>query len=400
MSLLMPRRKKIFLSYRRGDTAGHVGRLYDDLVRVFGADRVFMDIGGLAPGDDFIQVLRQRLAESVIVLVVIGSRWAGVSDDGHRRIDDENDFVRLEVMTALADERTRVIPVLCDGARMPADNNLPAPLLALTRRQAFEISDVRWRQDVQTLFDAIAPFVPFRDRGKRFAQRALLALAALLVLGIGGLYAYRAIAPKLSALLSPPKTDSDTERDIQRDAKRSAKNDAKHADASPDAKMPTAPELHILPPNVVATAAEQLARARHEWADDAELSFIDIECSDSRRRDCKLRLLMSSASRVATLDAQRVAPDSAWKYRTGGGGNRPSSLSLEIAPLERVVAAARAAGVTSDLEHVRYERTNLQNNSSAPRWIVWPHNRDQAGRDGRLCFEPQSAAQVDCRTGQ
>ena len=120
---MMRRRNKIFLSYRRGDTAGHVGRLHDELVRVFGAERVFMDVGGIVPGDDFIRALRAALAESCVVLVAMGPRWAGVANDATRRIDDPNDFVRLEVVTALADQNARVIPVLCEGAQMPADTS-------------------------------------------------------------------------------------------------------------------------------------------------------------------------------------------------------------------------------------------------------------------------------------
>ena len=170
----MPRRKKIFLSYRRGDTAGHVGRLHDELVRVFGADRVFMDVGGIAPGEDFIGVLRQRLAESVVVLVAIGPRWVGINNDGSRRIDDPNDFVRLEVITALADQKTRVIPVLCEGAKMPREATLPPALALLMRRQAFELSDGRWRQDVQSLFDAVKLSVPVAGRARRALVRGSL----------------------------------------------------------------------------------------------------------------------------------------------------------------------------------------------------------------------------------
>ena len=66
--------------------------------------------------------IQQRLGESLVVLVAIGPRWMGRNDDGTRRIDDPNDFVRLEVGTALADPKTRVIPVLCEGARIPGEN--------------------------------------------------------------------------------------------------------------------------------------------------------------------------------------------------------------------------------------------------------------------------------------
>lgn len=391
----MPRRKKIFLSYRRDDTAGHIGRLHDDLVRAFGEDRVFWDIEGLHPGDEFGAVLRQRLAESLVVIVAIGPRWMGAMDDGRRRIDQPNDFVRLEVATALSEPQVRVIPVLCDGAPLPTVDTLPPTITALISRQAFTLSDQRWRHDVQQLLDAIAPYVPFKDRAKRVARRVALAVAALAVIAVGGLYAFDAVRTKWNAVVHSEGRESSSST-----TPRSAPSSSRANNAPSDATVPTAPALHVLPPRVVSAAAQQLARARREWSDDAELSAIEISCNDSRRLDCPVKLKLSSASRVASLEAMRVAPDSAWRYRQSGGASRTPALSLEIGELDQVVAAARAAGVTSDFERVNLQWTSLQNGTSAPRWVLWPRNRDQAGREGRLCFEPQSTTRVDCRTGQ
>ncbi len=394
----MNRRKKIFLSYRRGDTAGHTGRLHEDLVRVFGSERVFFDVEGLHPGDDFDAVLRQRLAESLIVLVAIGPRWMGILEGGKRRIDEPDDYVRLEVATALADDKTRVIPVLCEGAALPTAAALPDNMASLVSRQAFALSDQRWRHDVEQLFAAITPYVPVKDRAKRLAIRyTTRAVAALLLLGataFGGLYVFKRAQVAWNGLLA---SDS---RAAGGDANRRNDRSATRNERPSDASIPTAPARRVLPARAVTLAAEQLSRARREWADDAVMTSIEVSCNNSRLLDCPIKLRLSSASRVSNLEATRVAPDSTWRYRQNDGVERSPALSLEIAEFERVVATARNEGVTSDFDRITLQSISLQNGTPAPRWTLYPRNREQAGREGRICIEPQSAARVDCRTGR
>lgn len=141
----------IFISYRRDDAAGHAGRLFDGLKERFGAERVFMDVSDLRPGEDFVAALDRALAEADVVLAVIGPRWLDAADaSGRRRLDDPDDFVRRELTAALASDG-HVIPVLVHGARMPAAESLPAPLRALARRQAIALTDTRWESDVRDL---------------------------------------------------------------------------------------------------------------------------------------------------------------------------------------------------------------------------------------------------------
>jgi hypothetical protein len=141
----------IFISYRRDDSGGHVGRLYDALSARFGPKRLFFDIGSIGAGQDFVQVLQDAVARCAVLLVVIGKRWAGPIDGGGRRIDDPNDFVRLEVKSALEREGVRVIPVLVHGGALPSADQLPDDLKPLTRRNAIELSDNRWKEDVARL---------------------------------------------------------------------------------------------------------------------------------------------------------------------------------------------------------------------------------------------------------
>jgi hypothetical protein len=111
----------VFISYRREDTGGEAAHLASDLSRVLGRDEVFIDIDTISAGVDFVDRIEDALDHCEVVLVLIGDRWLDATDaSGARRLDDESDFVRLEVVRALAGPGVTVVPVLVEGARMPA----------------------------------------------------------------------------------------------------------------------------------------------------------------------------------------------------------------------------------------------------------------------------------------
>src|SRR5436853_7871841 len=112
-------RATIFLSYRRGDSAGFAGRLFDALVQDLGRDRVFRDIDTIPAGAEFSDVITHALGSCVAAVVVIGPDWLSVAtSDGRRRLDDPRDFVRMEVAAALA-RRIPVVPVPVGGPPVP-----------------------------------------------------------------------------------------------------------------------------------------------------------------------------------------------------------------------------------------------------------------------------------------
>ena len=166
----------IFISYRRDDSSGHAGRLFDKLSESFGADQIFMDIDTIDPGLDFIEVIDRALASSKVVIALIGRRWTTATDAaGRRRLDSEQDFVRMEVARSL-ESGIRVIPVLVQGATMPSPSELPPDLQLLTRRHAIELSDVRWKYDVGRLTKAIEeslgrPGATTSDESSRSGER-------------------------------------------------------------------------------------------------------------------------------------------------------------------------------------------------------------------------------------
>jgi hypothetical protein len=168
----------IFISYRREDAAGHAGRLFDRLAQHFGRDQVFMDVAGIDPGVDFVEAIEQAVGSCNVLIVVIGKQWAQATDAaGRRRLEDSNDFVRLEAAAALK-RNVRVIPLLVEGATLPATESLPDDLRALTRRNAFELRDSRWEADMVLLIDALekvlgpgtAPAGATRSTGKASAS--------------------------------------------------------------------------------------------------------------------------------------------------------------------------------------------------------------------------------------
>lgn len=142
---------RIFISYRRGDTAGRAGRLFDVLVSRLGGRNVFQDVAAIAPGTDFPQQVADAIAKSDAALVVIGSEWLTIrGPDGTRRLDEPGDYVRGEIGAALAAE-VPVVPVLVGDAELPAPGDLPEELRPLVNRQAARIRDDSWHQDVDAL---------------------------------------------------------------------------------------------------------------------------------------------------------------------------------------------------------------------------------------------------------
>ena len=158
---------RIFLSYRRDDSAGHAGRLYDALTARFGEANVFMDIDTIEPGVDFVRTVEEAVSSCDALIALIGRTWTSACDaEGARRLDDPDDLVRREVETALEGE-VRVFPVLVHGAVPPKADELPGQLAALARRNAVELSDGRWRYDVGQLIETLEEV----EREKALAPR-------------------------------------------------------------------------------------------------------------------------------------------------------------------------------------------------------------------------------------
>jgi pterin-4a-carbinolamine dehydratase len=142
--------RSIFISYRRNDSTSEAGRLHTTLVNKFGKDAVFMDTSSIEPATQWPREIREALEEAKVLVVVIGPEWLGASDEwGYRRIDQEGDWVRLELEEAIKDKTKKLLVMLVRGAKMPPANKMPESISSLTNWQAVEIRDHYWNHDIQ-----------------------------------------------------------------------------------------------------------------------------------------------------------------------------------------------------------------------------------------------------------
>ena len=175
---------KIFLSYRRNDTKHIAGRLAERFYETPGVREVFIDVDGIDPGSNFEDKIDEGLQQSDVCVVLIGDDWVGVSaDGGPTRILGERDFVRQEAAKALASD-TKVIPVLVDGASMPAKDALPSDLHSIVSIDAVFLRHTSFKQDAEILEDAIFSRKPRTPTARFFNQHPFLTLFLKVVAGM------------------------------------------------------------------------------------------------------------------------------------------------------------------------------------------------------------------------
>jgi hypothetical protein len=145
---------RVFISYRRSDSAVHAGRLYDRLSSITGDGHVFLDVDSIRPGEEFATVITTAVSESSILLVLIGQQWASSPDGSDWRLHDPNDYVRREIEAALG-RSIVVIPVLINDAGLPDRGQIPESLHPLLDRHAIRIRDATFKDDAQRLLDSV-----------------------------------------------------------------------------------------------------------------------------------------------------------------------------------------------------------------------------------------------------
>jgi hypothetical protein len=170
---------EIFISYRRADSQAIADRMYEHLSRVFGDRNIFKDVDDIPLGADFRKTLQERVLACDVLLVVIGREWAAARyDDGRRRIDDPNDFVRIEVEAGLQRDDVLVIPVMVNNAPMPAPDSLPDSLRDLAYRNAIQVrNDPDFRNDIARLSARLQDYLKSRRPARRAARRVPVAAA-------------------------------------------------------------------------------------------------------------------------------------------------------------------------------------------------------------------------------
>jgi len=168
----------IFLSYRREDAAPYARLLQFQLRERIPDARVFMDLDSIEPGLDFAEVIREAVDSCAVLVALIGRQWATLTDEeGHRRLDDPDDFVRFEVQAAL-ERGVRLIPVLVDGATPLRRQQLPSELQKLARLNALELSYGRYEYDADRLFSLIQRVLAAASGAGIASQSPLTAVSA------------------------------------------------------------------------------------------------------------------------------------------------------------------------------------------------------------------------------
>ena len=157
---------RLFISYRRDDSAGYAGRLYDRLEREFGRDHLVMDVDAIPLGANFVKVLSDEVARCDLLLAIMGPGWLEARDEeGNRRLENPQDFVRIEIGTALK-RGIPVIPILLEGTRIPKADQLPDDLKELPLRNGLNVRHVSFLDDLERLIRGL------KREAKRRAEEA------------------------------------------------------------------------------------------------------------------------------------------------------------------------------------------------------------------------------------
>jgi Tol biopolymer transport system component len=296
----------IFISYRREDSAGQAGRLYDRLSARFGRDRVFMDVDSIGAGRDFTQEIERAIGSSEAFIVIIGRDWLTVSDGGQPRLNNPRDYVRIEVETALTQPVT-VIPVLVRNSSMPRQDELPEPLALLSTRNAVEVRDKEFDYDVDRVIgrleDLLGERTPPGWRGiwvrlLRLLRKPLAISATVAALIIVGLILY------LVTRGPPPITE---DLAFLSDRTGNAEIFASNIGSSPWKQLTTG--LSPATPEEGTPGIVNASEYRPDWSlDGKRIAFVSDR--DSGRRD--LYVMSASGAGVTRLtnnDALEGAPD-------------------------------------------------------------------------------------------
>ncbi|MHA4847192.1 SUMF1/EgtB/PvdO family nonheme iron enzyme [Flavitalea antarctica] len=161
---------QIFISYRRDDSLGSTGRIYDRLLEHFSAEQIFMDVDTIPLGEDFVEYIEKAVTRCDVLLAVIGRDWVTIQDrNGRRMLDSDGDFVRAEIRAALQ-RKVKVIPVLVENADVPSEEDLPDDLKPLARRNAIELRHTAFHADVDKLIKVVQRF--FQEEEEKIRIRS------------------------------------------------------------------------------------------------------------------------------------------------------------------------------------------------------------------------------------
>lgn len=379
----------VFISYRRDDSAGHVGRLYDALSAKFGSDRLFVDIDHISPGQDFVQVVDDAVTRCAVLLVVMGKRWAGVGRVGKRRIDDPGDFVRLEVAGGLKRAGLRVIPVLVGAAKMLGPAELPDDIRDLARRNAMELSDTRWKEDIARLIAELerafgpatsattpTPTSPVRTISlpKSIPIPHALTVPRTLPAGLPRWGKWAGVTTAVLVL------GVVTRGALARHASASGPTSAA-ASAPARVTVPAGDTPRLLPANLL-SAGHDLLSSVHSWRDDAVLTQVQAQLPSGAGPSDPYQLdyIFRSPADGAGFEVVTGLPSGTKSDRlpaAGGPAMRPLPDAVAI-DLPSAVQTVRDSGMTGDVRSALLSAGGLAGRPGQPAWRILSTQSDHA----------------------
>jgi hypothetical protein len=196
---------RIFINYRRDDSRADSGRLYDRLSARF-PGKIFRDVASLEPGVEWHDAIARVIGQSDACIVVIGRDWLNITNaNGGRRLNDPRDTVRQEILAAL-ERKMRIFPVLVGGAKMPTEEQLPPDLHSLCRRNALEITEQDWDEDLRKLISAMETALGTAQQRPEVANQAkpTSSIGRWVFVGLGGLAALLVVGLLLSVGMRKP----------------------------------------------------------------------------------------------------------------------------------------------------------------------------------------------------
>jgi hypothetical protein len=389
----------IFISYRRDDAQGWAGRLTDDLHRHLPGVHVFRDIDTIPAGTPFAEYTARAVGTCDVLIALIGPRWLNAVDErGHRRLDNPHDLTRIEIIAALQ-RNVRVIPTLVAGTPMPRPLDLPDELQPLLARQAYQLDDRAWKDDVKRLVAVLAPLVATR-RPWRAALTTVTVVLALLALALGG-YAslswFARVDSESTAVAPPPSArdakPSEAQSKPNEGATRSSEPQPAPAPPPKDASPPRSPLARTSQPLITATSPAPAKPPDTATTRVGEVTPSSPEPLNIQRAllDAQVKARTAYTSAVTWLDrAERAAKAARASANEAGrlSGEAKSAFrtraSFEAsqavqAPLRKAAAAAGQAAGRAE-EGVRKVREAVATAEASAQETVKATDPDTAAR--------------------
>ncbi len=310
-------RSDIFIGYRRDDTGDVVGRIYDKLCETFGKNHVFKDVDKTPVGRNFGEHILGVLPSCRVFLAIIGKQWLEVrTPEGARRIDDPQDWVRIELETALKTPGLQVVPVLVNDAVIPAEKDLPESLHALSLLNAARVRrDPDFHVDMQRLITAIGGAPDSGKEGFHLTPVQGLIAAGVIVAALAGLNALQPKMPATPGFAMPNIPTADPAA----------------AQLVGNATWP--------PDDIAGIARRAIDYVHNKWRPDAVLMSLNLKATDAGGVDGRFSFYSADQEQQVTLMSGMLT--SPYPHE-----DDPShAISGNIMGLQEAINAAHAAGL-------------------------------------------------------